>query len=135
MELYAAVRIELADETLILYARNISLGGVALEAELRELEQLPVGTTHEVLLFDAANEEIKPLALVGVVVRHDLTGFAMMWTNTDAETAFALASLLSRLKPRGARERTPRAAREDPAAEPGAERAKDTAGEPEDIRR
>jgi hypothetical protein len=104
LELFAAVRVAVDDETLVLYARNVSLGGIALDATAEELEHFPPGSEHEVMLFDAADEKRPPVNLRGHVVRHDADGLALMWSSTTAAAAAGIGRLLGALKPRPPRD-------------------------------
>ena len=94
MELHAA------DETMLLPARNISLGGVYLTSDGHDLSMLEVGMELEVVVFDALNEKRKSVKLVGEIVRHDGDGLALMWADSDPEVALELAKLLDRLQPK-----------------------------------
>jgi hypothetical protein len=98
--MYASVELHAADETLLLPARNISLGGVYLTSDGHDLGMLEVGMELEVVVFDALNESRKPVRLVGEIVRHDGDGLALMWADSDPDVALSLAKLLNRLQPK-----------------------------------
>jgi hypothetical protein len=99
-ELYASVELHAADETLVLPARNISLGGVYLSADGHDLAILEIGMELEVLVFDALDERRRPVRLYGEVVRLDEHGVALMWADSDPEVARNVARLLHRLQPK-----------------------------------
>lgn len=96
--MYASVELIAAQETLILPARNISLGGIYLAADGHDLATLREGAEVEVHLFDALNERTRAVRLAATVVRHDGEGMALMWSATDADAAANLAKLLTSLQ-------------------------------------
>jgi hypothetical protein len=98
--MYASVELQREGETVILPARNISLGGVFLTADRHDLTELEVGMSVEVLVFDALNEKNRPVRLAAQVVRRDETGMALMWTSTDSDAALRLAKLLGSMQPK-----------------------------------
>ncbi len=98
--MYASVELHTKGETMILPARNISLGGVYLSADGHDLAELAVGVELEVLVFDALNERNKPVRLMAQVVRHDDAGMALMWTSRDADAATRLGKLLETMQPK-----------------------------------
>jgi cytosine/adenosine deaminase-related metal-dependent hydrolase len=98
-ELYATVELHAGDETLVLPARNISLGGAYLAADGHDLGRLEIGMELEVLVFDALDETRAPVRLYGEVVRLDGHGVALMWADSDPEVAHNVAALLHRLQP------------------------------------
>jgi hypothetical protein len=98
--MYASVELQGEGETLILPARNISLGGVYLTADRHDLSEFEVGAHLEVLVFDALNEKNRPVRLRAQVVRRDGTGMALMWASANAEAALQLAKLLGALQPK-----------------------------------
>ncbi|HEX8953684.1 MAG TPA: PilZ domain-containing protein [Polyangia bacterium] len=100
-ELFASVEVHAGDETLVLPARNISLGGVYLSADGHDLGKLDVGLELELLVFDALDETRQPVRLSGEVVRLDGHGVALMWADSDPEVASNVALLLQRLQPHG----------------------------------
>jgi hypothetical protein len=96
--MFASVELHAAAETLVLPARNISLGGLYLSADGHDLGALEVGMEIEVLVFDALDESRGPVRLVGEVVRLDDQGVALMWADSDPEVARNIARLLRRLQ-------------------------------------
>jgi hypothetical protein len=100
--MFASVELHAAAETLVLPARNISLGGVYLSADGHDLAILEVGMELEVLVFDALDERRRPVRLYGEVVRLDEHGVALMWADSDPEIARTVARLLHRLQPKDA---------------------------------
>lgn len=96
--MFATVELHAGHETLVLPARNISLGGVYLSADGHDLGVLEIGMELEVLVFDALDEERRPVQLVGEVVRLDEHGVALMWADSDPEVARNVARLLRRLQ-------------------------------------
>lgn len=98
-ELLASVEVIAARETLLLPARNISLGGVYLAADGHDLAAFGDGTEVEVQVFDALDEGSRAVRLTAKVVRHDEGGMALMWAGDEAATAEALAPLLATLPP------------------------------------
>lgn len=103
--MFASVELHAGAESLILPARNISLGGVYLAADGHDLSGFELGTETEVLVFDALNEKKRPVKLTGQVVRQDDAGMALMWTATDSDAALALAKLLDAMKSKAAGKR------------------------------
>ena len=101
-ELYASVELHGHGETLILPARNISLGGVQLATDGHDLSGFAVGAELDLLVFDALNEKKKPARLRAQVVRHDEAGMALMWSSTDSDAATKLAALLDTMQPKPA---------------------------------
>jgi len=97
-DMFASVELHADDETLVLPARNISLGGVYLGADGHDLSMLELGLELEVLVFDALDETRGPVRLVGEVVRLDGQGVALMWADSDPEIARNVARLLHRLQ-------------------------------------
>jgi len=102
--MFASVELHAASETLVLPARNISLGGIYLAADGHDLGLLTVGLALEVLVFDALDETRRPVRLVGEVVRLDGDGVALMWSGSDPDAALDLSRLLDRLQPQPAKE-------------------------------
>jgi PilZ domain-containing protein len=97
-ELFASVELHAEEETLVLPARNISLGGVYLAADGHDLGALEVGMEIEVLVFDALDESRRPVRLVGEVVRLEEHGVALMWADSDPDVARNVTRLLHRLQ-------------------------------------
>ena len=98
--MYASVELHAEDVTMLLPARNISLGGVYLSGDGHDLGRFESGMELEVLVFDALDARQRPLKLVGEIVRHDGHGLALMWADSDPEVAINLAKLLDRLQPK-----------------------------------
>jgi hypothetical protein len=96
--MFASVEVHAGDETVILPAHNISLGGVYLTADGHDLGEFTVGLEVEVLIFDALNDAKDPLQIRARVVRRDAVGIALMWSDDDPKLAIALAGLLERLR-------------------------------------
>ena len=99
-ELFASVELHRGDETVILPARNLSLGGVSLDADGHDLSRFEVGVVIDVLIFDAVDETTPPVRSPARVLRHDETGLALMWNATDPKVADVLATFLRKLQPR-----------------------------------
>jgi hypothetical protein len=97
--MFATVELHAAEETLVLPARNISLGGVYLTADGHDLAMLELGMELEVLVFDALDESRRPVKLTGEVVRVEADGVALMWADSDPDVARNVARLLHRLQP------------------------------------
>jgi hypothetical protein len=57
-----------------------------------------------VAVFDALNEEKKPVRLEAEIMRIDDEGMALMWSATDPDAAIRLAKLLDSLTPKPKRE-------------------------------
>jgi hypothetical protein len=98
--MYASVELHAEAETVLLPARNISLGGVYLTSDGHDLGSFTVGMEVEVLVLDALDDTSEPVRLVGEIVRHDGDGLALMWAESAPDAALALAELLNRLQPR-----------------------------------
>jgi hypothetical protein len=99
-EMYASVELHAANETIVLPARNISLGGVYLSSDGHDLAEFEIGMELEVLVFDALDEKRKPVRVVGEIVRHDGEGLALMWADSDPDIAIRVAKLLDQLQPK-----------------------------------
>ena len=99
-ELFASVKLETVVETLVLSARDISLGGVRLEANEALRVHLPLGSRHEIMVFDACDAEVPPVHLEAQVMRHDSVGVALMFVLPSPVTLRRLGKLLESLKPR-----------------------------------
>ena len=97
-ELLASVELHHGTETVILPARNLSLGGIYLGGDGNDLKSLKRGTSVEVLLFNAADESHPAVRAGAKVVRIDDDGIALRWLE-DSDSSLALASLLEALKP------------------------------------
>jgi hypothetical protein len=98
--MFASVELHAGEETLVLPARNISLGGVYLSSDGHDIAMLELGMELEVVVFDALDETRRPVRLVGEVVRIDEHGVALMWADSDPEVARNVARLLHRLQPK-----------------------------------
>ena len=99
--MFASVELQGDGETLILPARNISLGGVYLEADGHDLGGFAVGADLEVLVFDGINESQPPVRLMAQVVRYDdRKGLALMWASSDPNAALQLGRLLNSMQPK-----------------------------------
>jgi cytosine/adenosine deaminase-related metal-dependent hydrolase len=98
--MYASVELHTDAETVVLPARNISLGGAYLSGDGHDLGMFEVGMELEVLVFDALNEQRTPVRLVGEILRHDGDGLALMWADSDPDIALRVAQLLEQLQPR-----------------------------------
>jgi hypothetical protein len=99
-ELFASVELHDGEETVVLPARNLSLGGVSLAADGHDLTRFHVGSIIDVLIFDAVDESTPPVRAPARVQRHDPDSMALMWNATDPHVAELLASLLRKLQPR-----------------------------------
>jgi hypothetical protein len=97
--MFASVELSAGEETLILPAHNISLGGVYLTADGHDLSGFSLGLEVAVRIFDVLNSAKKPLTLRARVVRHDSAGMALMWSADEPSAAMALAKLLRGLQP------------------------------------
>jgi hypothetical protein len=97
--MFASVELRAGEETLILPAHNISLGGVYLTADGHDLSGFSVGLEVAVLMFDVLDSAKKPLTLQARVVRQDPAGMALMWSADDPSAAMVLAKLLKGLQP------------------------------------
>jgi hypothetical protein len=97
-EMFASVEVHGGRETVILPARNISLGGVYLTADGHDLGTFPVGSRLEVLVFNALDDRQQALRVAAQVVRHDAMGMALMWAYADPQIAYQLGALLETLQ-------------------------------------
>ena len=98
--MYASVELQADGETIVLPARNISLGGVFLSADGHELGSLALGSILEVMVFDALDESHRPVRLRAEVLRLEDDGVALMWTSDESNAALELARLLETMKPK-----------------------------------
>jgi hypothetical protein len=96
-ELYASVELQGAGETLILPARNISLGGMFVDADGHDLSAFPIGAVLSILVFDAADESGPTVRATAAVLRHDPEGIALKWDETNAENQKHLQAVLDSL--------------------------------------
>jgi hypothetical protein len=97
-EMFASVEVHGSTESVLLPARNISLGGVYLTADGHDLSAFAIGAQLEVLVFDALDDRQEPVRLMGQVVRHDQMGMALMWAYADPDLAFKLGALIESLQ-------------------------------------
>jgi hypothetical protein len=98
-ELFASVELHKGAETLILPARNISLGGLYLARDGNDLRSFTAGEQVEVMLFDATDESRPPVRASAQVIRHDPNGMALTWSTVDPDVAKKLVALLETLRP------------------------------------
>jgi len=98
-ELFASVELRHGAEALVLPARNISLGGLYLDADGNDLSRIKAGDIVGIMLFDAIDEGKPALHADARVLRHQGAGVALAWAWTDPDVASKLASLLERLNP------------------------------------
>jgi hypothetical protein len=96
-EILASVELRAGDETLILPARNLSLGGIFLANDGNDLSQLAVGSQVELHVFNAADESSPAVRALAEVVRCDNTGVGLRW-HGDPETGRQLTSLLGNIR-------------------------------------
>jgi hypothetical protein len=96
--MFASVELHADSETMILPARNISLGGVYLTADGHDLSGFAIGVELSVLVFDGLESE-RSLRISARVVRHDSAGMALMWSADHPAVALELAKLLEGLQP------------------------------------
>ncbi len=85
-------------DTVVLPARNISLGGLLIDAD-GKLKGFSVGDVVEVQLFDMSEDGESAVRADASVIRNDGKGLALSWASTDPVTARKLADLLQRLNP------------------------------------
>jgi hypothetical protein len=97
-ELLASVEVHQDEETLILPARNLSIGGIFLGADGHDLARLKVGSVVEILVFNGTDENHPPLRASAKVVRHDKEGVGFKWQETP-DTKKAISSLLDAIRP------------------------------------
>jgi hypothetical protein len=96
--LFASVELKKANETLVLAARNISLGGVLLEADDHEIERFPLGGVVDIHLCDAFDPESPAWHAQAQVIRHEHDAMALMWVGDDPDTLHQLDGILRRMK-------------------------------------
>jgi PilZ domain len=97
-EFLAHVEVHRAEDTLILPARNLSLGGIYLSSDGNDLSRFEIGAAVEVVLFDAKDESRAPLRGMASVARRDSDGVALKW-NDEALIAAALGELIAAIQP------------------------------------
>jgi hypothetical protein len=93
----ASVEVHAGEETVILPARNLSLGGIYVSHDGNDLSQFPDGSAVDILVFDVADETRPPVRGTAHVVRHDAHGMALRW-DEDGATHDAVLGLLQSLK-------------------------------------
>jgi hypothetical protein len=73
------------DDSLTLRVRNISVTGVLLWADGRNLAQFPVGSDQDVVIFNPDDPSLQ-VSLRARVVRHDvpLRSIALIWKDAEA---------------------------------------------------
>jgi hypothetical protein len=99
-ELFASVEVK-GEETLVLPARNLSLGGLYVGADGHDLARaFPAGHPVDLVVFDAVDADRPALRGGARVVRHDEGGMALRWEE-DRDTAQAIGRLLASLTRRG----------------------------------
>ena len=98
-DLYASVKVKSADETYVLPVRNISLGGVTLDARTIQIKRFNVGSEQDLLVFDAGNEDTAPLRVQAEVARSADGGVSLRFKggspDVDKKVHRLLAQLLS----------------------------------------
>jgi hypothetical protein len=99
-ELFAAVELRGGNVTLILPARNLSLGGVLLAADGNDLGRFAVGDVLPVQIIDITDGTRRPVRATARIMRHDADAMALMWTGDNPRTTVELAALLEALRPR-----------------------------------
>jgi hypothetical protein len=96
----ASVELHQGDETLILPAKNLSLGGIYVGADGHDLSRYPIGTGMELLVFDVTDETRPSVRGAAEVVRHDEGGMAMRWSESG-DTLGSIRELLKALRAGG----------------------------------
>jgi hypothetical protein len=99
-EMYASVELHSESETMILPARNISLGGVFLADDGHDLDAFAIGAQLQVMVFDALDDQRKPVRVLAEVLRREPGGIALMWSDSDPQAAIDLARLLDGMHPK-----------------------------------
>ncbi|MCA9668117.1 MAG: PilZ domain-containing protein [Myxococcales bacterium] len=112
LTLFAQVQLTREDEVHVMSARNVSLGGLFVDAEPEEAPELIVGRTVEVVLFapedaeaaeaaEATSEQPEDVVGSARIVRAEATsarsGFGLQFTRLDPQNMRRLAQLLKRL--------------------------------------
>lgn len=98
-ELFASVELHRGQETVVLPARDISLGGLFLKADGNDLGHVSVGDFVELVLFDMNDDGEPTVRADAQVVRCDADGMALTWASTDPIVSRKLANVLERLNP------------------------------------
>jgi hypothetical protein len=96
-ELYASVELRHGDVSLVLPARNISLGGLYLAADGNRLDGISVGELVDVMVFDAMDASFPTLRSVAQVVHNEGSGLGLSWSTTDPVLFDQLATILDRV--------------------------------------
>jgi hypothetical protein len=96
-ELMASVELREGEETVILPARNLSLGGMYVGADGNDLRHFGIGHEVEVMVFNAADENHPAVRAKAKVVRFDGEGLALKW-QSDRETQSQLTQLLKAIR-------------------------------------
>ncbi len=87
------------EETLILEAINISLGGVFLSSDGQDLSEYQPGAPVDVLIFDPHSMARHAVRTPAKVVRHEPNGIALQW-EVDEAVSHHLGRLLKALNQR-----------------------------------
>src|SRR6476659_393348 len=93
-ELMASVELVSGSETLVLAARNVSMGGIFVACDGNDLTGLKIGSEVELMVFDAQADDSAAVRATAEVVRRDGTGVGLRWKD-DKQMASQLAALLS----------------------------------------
>lgn len=96
-DLSVSVEVRHGAATLVLPARNISLGGIYLAADGKRLNRLRVGDPVEVTVFDLLDEAKHVIRTTARVVRNEGQGIGLSWSTTDPVLAEQVTSILDRL--------------------------------------
>ena len=99
-DLSVSVEVRHGHTTLVLPARNISLGGIYLAADGKRLNRLRVGETVEVTVFDLLDEAKHMIRTTARVVRNEGQGIGLSWSTTDPVLSAQVTSILDRLSRR-----------------------------------
>jgi hypothetical protein len=85
-DLMASVEVVSGSETLVLAARNVSLGGIFLASDGNDLTGLGIGNEVELLVFNASDGESPAVRASALVVRRDQGGVGLRWKDDDETT-------------------------------------------------
>ena len=80
-ELMASVEVHQGRETLVLPAKNLSLGGIYVAHDGNDLSHFEDGSPVDILVFDVSDETRPPIRGQAQVVRHDGEGMALRWVD------------------------------------------------------
>jgi hypothetical protein len=97
-ELFAHVQLRRDQETVMLSARNASLGGLLLASGSHDMTRFPVGSHVDVQLFTSADQLRPTVCGPARIVRHEKDAVALAWTTLDPRVTQVLINLLSRLE-------------------------------------